>query len=291
MDEVASNNVFIKPDSDSAYAAALKFAKTHYENFPVVSLLVPANLRKHVAIIDWFARTADDLADEGDLTIEERLEKLNHFENRLSELLNGNFINQFELALHSTIKAHNLSSQLFYNLLKAFKQDVTKKRYSSFDELLKYCSNSANPIGRLILELSDIRGEKAFYYSDRICTALQLTNFWQDTLVDLEKGRIYYPLEDMEKFGAEEKIFELKENNLNLKALVRFNIERTNRLFDEGKNISRFLGGRLKYEIKWTILGGEAVLRKIEKINYNVFQFRPKLNKKDFIVLLFRSIF
>ncbi len=281
---------FTDLDLDTAYSKAIKFAKDHYENFPVVSFLVPAYLKKHVAIIYWFARTADDFADEGKLTIEERLTKLNTFESRLRELLKGNYQNSFEFALNSTISSKNLTLDLFYKLLKAFKQDVTKNRYSSFNELLNYCENSANPIGRLILELNDIRDEKAFYYSDKICTALQLTNFWQDSEIDYKKGRIYYPIEDMEKFKVTEKMFELKENNLKLKELVRYNVEKTHNLFAEGKNLIPFLKGRLKYEIKWTIEGGEAVLNKIKKNDFNVFLIRPKLTKIDFLKLLLKAI-
>ncbi len=285
------NNEFDKSELEKAYKDALVYAKTHYENFPVVSFLVPKHLRKHVAIIYWFARTADDIADEGHIAYKERLEKLDHFESRLNELLKGNFINRFELALFSTIKERQLTARLFFNLLKAFKQDLTKKRYSTFGQLLEYCDNSANPVGRLILELSGIRDGKAFYLSDKICTALQLTNFWQDTTIDFKKDRVYYPAEDMRKFGVEEKSFELKENNLNFKELVRYNVERTFKLFEEGKGLIGYLSGKLKYEIKWTILGGEEVLRKIEKNDYNVLRARPSLSKKDFSILFLKSFF
>ncbi len=276
---------------DSAYEDALEFVKNHYENFPVASFLIPKSLRKHVALIYWFARTADDIADEGEMKSEERLKKLEEFENRLTELLNGNYSNPFELALHSTIETKNLSPENFYNLLRAFKQDIIKKRYDDFSDLLNYCHNSANPVGRLILELNDIKNDEAFYYSDKICSALQLTNFWQDTLIDFQKGRIYYPADEMEKFGVTEKVFELKENNLNLQALVKHNIQRTNQLFEEGKNLIEFLHGRLKFEIKWTILGGEAILKKIESSDFNVLNLRPKLSKKDFFILLLKSFF
>ena len=276
---------------DSAYEDALEFVKNHYENFPLASFLIPKSLRKHVALIYWFARTADDIADEGEMKSEERLKKLEEFENRLTELLNGNYSNPFELALHSTIETKNLSPENFYNLLKAFKQDIIKKRYDDFSDLLNYCHNSANPVGRLILELNDIKNDEAFYYSDKICSALQLTNFWQDTLIDFQKGRIYYPADEMEKFGVTEKVFELKENNLNLQALVKHNIQRTNQLFEEGKNLIEFLHGRLKFEIKWTILGGEAILKKIESSDFNVLNLRPKLSKKDFFILLLKSFF
>ena len=278
-------------DRNSAYNEAIRFAKNHYENFPVISFLIPKDLRKHIAIIYWFARTADDIADEGTLTQAERLIQLNEFETRLTQTLKGNFSNQYDLALHSTVKEKNLSLKYFYNLLKAFRQDITVKRYEDFSSLQSYCVNSANPVGRLILELYNIRDENAFNYSDSICTALQLTNFWQDTALDFQKGRIYYPAKEMEKFGVTEKMFELNENNFNLKEMVKHNVERTLKLFDDGKNLLPFLNGRLNYEIKWTIMGGEKILDKIRLLNYNVLNFRPEITKKDVLSLLIKSFF
>jgi squalene synthase HpnC len=278
-------------DIESAYIEALEFTKNHYENFPVISFLIPAKIRKDIAIIYWFARTADDIADEGTCTPEERLKKLSEFEDRFTEVINGNFENPFELALFNTIDSNNLTAEHFYNLLKAFRQDITKNRFSNFPDLLAYCKNSANPVGRLILELNNVRDDEAFACSDKICTALQLTNFWQDAGSDFEKGRIYFPLDEIEKFSVTEKMFELKENNLNLRKLVKYNVDRTGQLFIAGKKLTSYLSGRLKYEIKWTVLGGEEILKKIEDSNYNVLQDRPVLNKKDFLMLLLRSFF
>ena len=276
-------------DIDSAYNEALEFTKNHYENFPVVSFLIPKKIRKDVAIIYWFARTADDIADEGNCAPGERIKKLNEFENRFTELVNGNYVNPLDLALYKTIQSRNLTAQHFYNLLKAFRQDITKNKYTDFTDLLAYCNNSANPVGRLILELNNIRDNDAFGYSDNVCTALQLTNFWQDTAIDYKKGRIYLPQDEMEKFGVVEKMFELNENNLNLREVLKLNVDRTRRLFEEGKKLTGYLSGRLKYEIKWTILGGEGILKKIEADDYNVLIKRPVLTKKDFLILLLKS--
>jgi squalene synthase HpnC len=280
-----------KMNLESAYNKALEFTKNHYENFPVVSFLIPQKLRKDVAIIYWFARTADDIADEGMQNPGERLNKLNEFENRFTELLNGNFVGPFEQALHNTIQSKNLTTEYFYNLLKAFRQDITKNRFSDFNDLLSYCNNSANPVGKLILELNNIRDKEAFACSDKICTALQLTNFWQDAAIDYKKGRIYFPQDELAEFNVVETVFELNENNLNLKALLKYNVDRTRSLFDEGNKLTMYLSGRLKFEIKWTILGGLEILRKIEKNNYNVLQKRPVLNKMDFLNLLLKSFF
>ena len=278
-------------DRNSAYNEAIKFAINHYENFPVISFLIRKDLRKHIAIIYWFARTADDIADEGALSEVERIMQLNEFETRLTETLKGNYSNQFDLALHSTVKEKNLSPEYLYNLLKAFRQDITIKRYEDTSSLQSYCVNSANPVGRLILELYNIRNEDAFNYSDSICTALQLTNFWQDTAIDYQKGRIYYTIKDMEKYGVTENMFEFRKNNFNLREMVKSNVDQTLKMFDKGYNLLPFLHGRLKYEIKWTILGGEMILEKIRLSDYDVLNVRPHITKKDFLSLLIKSFF
>ncbi|MBK6912320.1 MAG: squalene synthase HpnC [Ignavibacteriales bacterium] len=266
----------------------MSFAKNHYENFPVASFLIKKNLRKHVSIIYWFARTADDIADEGNAAVDERLNQLNLFEQRFLKSMHGNFVDEFDETLFTTITEKKLSKEHFLNLIKAFRQDVVKSRYKNFEELMHYCSLSANPVGRLILELYNIRDENAFQLSDKICTALQLTNFYQDTIIDYSKGRIYYPLDELTKFNVKEKVFELKDFNLNLQALIKLNVDRAFNLFNEGAALSEYLSGRLKYEIKWTIAGGKEILNKIKKNNYNIF-IRPELSKKDFFILLIKS--
>ncbi|RPI72372.1 MAG: squalene synthase HpnC [Ignavibacteriales bacterium] len=273
------------------YKDVISFAKNHYENFPVISFLIPRELQKHIAVIYWFARTADDIADEGNLSEEERLKQLNEFENNFTRTLNGNPQNDFEYALVETIRDKKLNPSHFYNLLKAFKQDVVKKRYQNFNDVLDYCRNSANPVGRLILELFNVRNEEALQLSDKICTALQLTNFYQDVQLDFQKGRIYLSMDEMHKFSVSEKSFELSENSLNFQQLLRHNISRTEKMFDEGKGLLKYLSGRLKLEIKWTILGGEAILNKIKKDNYNTINVRPELNKTEYFYLAVKSIF
>ncbi len=275
--------------SKDFYKQVISFAKNHYENFPVISFLIPKDLQKHVAVIYWFARTADDIADEGNLSEEERLKQLKEFEDNFTSALNNNPQNDFEIALINTINEKKLTTSLFYDLLEAFKQDVTKKRYKDFDEVLDYCKHSANPVGSLILELFDIRNDECFELSDKICTALQLTNFWQDLASDFQKGRIYLPEDEMQKFGVNRKSFELKENSLNLQQLLRHNISRTEEMFNDGKGLLKHLKGKLKFEIAWTILGGESILKKIKKIDYNTINIRPKLSKVDFLKLLLKS--
>lgn len=278
-------------DSLTGYTKALDFAKSHYENFPVVSFFVPKRLRKHVAIIYWFARSADDIADEGNENAETRLVKLNEFKLKFEQALNGKPDSTFFSALSETITILNLTPKHFTDLLYAFKQDVVKKRYRNYEELLNYCNHSANPVGRLILELFNVRNKDAYYYSDEICTALQLTNFFQDTKIDFKRGRIYYTQAEMEKYGVTEKVFELNENNLNLQKLVKFNVDRARLLFNDGKKLLELLKGRLKLEIGWTVKGGEAILDKITKSNFDVLNKRPVLSKTDFVKLFFATIF
>jgi len=272
---------------DVAYSDAIAFTKNHYENFPVLSFLVPKHLRKHVAIVYQFARKADDIADEGELKNEERLTQLIEFELQLQQAEKGISKNQFWNALHNSISSKSLEIQNFSKLLQAFKQDITKKRYLNFNELLNYCKNSADPVGRIILELNGIKNEQANLYSDKICTALQITNFLQDVGVDFEIGRIYLPLDEMKECGVEENIFHFKENSSNFKKLMKSQVERVQTLFDEGERLLPFLPFRLKQQIKWTINGGRGILKKIIDLEYDVLNSRPKFSKMDLIKLLF----
>ena len=265
--------------------------KNHYENFPVASFLIPKNLRKDISIIYWFARTADDLADEGNVDQKTRMDDLDRFELEFFNSLKGESENFYFNQLSKTIGNNKLSTKHFTDLLSAFKQDVIKKEYNNYDEVLNYCKRSANPVGRILLELFNINQDEAIIGSDNICTALQLTNFYQDTIIDIEKGRIYYPKDEMKMFNVTKKMFELKENNHNIKALVKHNVERAQSLFDEGKNLLNFLNGRFRIEIKWTIAGGEKILKKIRENDYDVFTRRPKLDKIDFLSLLVKSVF
>ena len=281
----------MKNDPQNAEINISLLAKNHYENFPVGSFLIPKNYRKDIAIVYWFARTADDLADEGNAAPEKRLEELNKFENEFQKSLKGKSDNLYFIQLAKTITEKKLSITHFADLLSAFKQDVVKKSYNNFDEVLNYCQRSANPVGRILLELFKVDNDAAGNCSDKVCTALQLTNFYQDTVLDIGKGRNYYPQDEMETFGVIKKMFELKENNPNIKALLKHNVDRAQVLFDEGKNLLKYLNGRFKVEIKWTIAGGEKILDKIRKNDYDVFSIRPKLNKIDFIGLLIKNIF
>lgn len=273
------------------YIKAQQFAKSHYENFPVVSILIKKELRKHIAIVYWFARTADDLADEGNVPADIKLENLNAFEEKLNDILKGKLSDEFDWALYNTISEKKLSIINFYNLLKAFKQDTTRNRYKNFDEILDYCSNSANPVGRIILEIYGIKNEETFRYSDSICTALQLTNFYQDVSIDVDMNRLYIPIDELEAFNIKDNIESIKENEDKFKEIIKSNVERAKYYFYSGKPLLNYLTGMLKYEIKWTIYGGMEVLKKIEKNDYNVLYERATLSKKNFVFLLIKSFF
>ncbi len=276
---------------EKAYLEAKYFTQSHYENFPVISLTLSGNIRKHIAVVYQFARQADDLADEGEVDSECRIKNLELYEKDFSACINGEYKNSFWMALNNTIIHFQLDRNNFYNLISAFKQDVVKVRYSSFEELLDYCRRSANPVGRIILELFNVRNMEAVEASDAICTALQLTNFYQDVSVDILKGRIYIPLEDLKNFNVEEKLFALKQNNANFKQLMKFQIERTEKLFDMGNLLLYYLPKGLKTQIRLTMLGGRAILKKIEQIDYNVLNARPKLQAIDKLKLFLRIIF
>ncbi|MDP3582686.1 MAG: squalene synthase HpnC [Ignavibacteria bacterium] len=274
-----------------AYNSSEEFAKSHYENFPVLSLTLPREVKKHIAVVYQFARQADDLADEGIVNPEKRIQNLELFEKRFSDCLSGQFITDFWMALKNTINECDLTTQYFYDLLSAFKQDVSTKRYKDYNQLLDYCSRSANPVGRIVLEICGVRNEETFHHSDSICTALQLTNFYQDISVDWLKGRIYLPQDEMEKFGITENLFDEKQNNANFKSLLKFQIERTRNLFANGRNLLPFLPSSLLVQIKMTILGGEKILDKIEAIDYGVIETRPKLSKVDYLKIFAKGLF
>ncbi len=219
-----------------------QIARSHYENFPVASRFVPKEIRKYVWAVYAFARTADDFADEPGYTIAERMDNLFQWEQYLDECYNGNPTHRVFAALAETVERFQIPIELFQKLLRAFRSDVTVKRYGTFDELLEYCSCSANPIGRLVLLLFNYRSEAMMELSDSICTALQLTNFWQDVSVDLKKDRIYIPLEDLQEFAySEQDLLERKFDD-RFRELMAFEVQRTAQLFVEGKPLISQVG-------------------------------------------------
>jgi phytoene synthase len=270
-------------------------ARAHYENFPVGSLLIPKPLRKHVYSIYAFARTADDFADEGyetsGLTEAERLAALDDWQRRLEDCYARKADHPVFIALAATVKELNLPVKLLGDLLSAFRQDVVKRRYANFDEVLDYCTRSANPVGRLILLLFGYRDEHLHQLSDHICTALQLANFWQDVAVDIGKDRVYLPEDEMARFGV--SVDDLRQGRFSDRyaALLKHQVDRTWGLFKQGRPLPETVRGRLKYELRLTWFGGTRILERIEALGYDTLHRRPTISTFDKLRLLGRTVF
>jgi phytoene synthase len=258
----------------------------HYENFPVASLLLPAALRAPVEVIYRFARTADDFADEGSDPPEIRLQKLQRYREQLDAPAEPLFHQ-----VQKVIREHELPPQLFRDLLDAFSQDVTKKRYANFGEVLDYCRRSANPVGRLLLHLFKRTTESNLRQSDAICSALQLVNFWQDVEIDYAKdSRVYLPQDEMARFGVSERHLADKRCDDAWRSLLSFQVDRTRELMMSGAPLGRALPGRIGLEIRATVQGGLRILDKIQAAGYDVFRRRPVLRAFDWPLLLLRAV-
>ncbi len=288
----------MRPDNEiySAFKKCELIAKTHYENFPVGSLLIPRARRKYVYAIYAFARYADDIADS-DKAGNVKFDKLNDFEKELLKSIDNDIENlepetaYIFIALNAAMKDLGIPSREFSDLLIAFKQDCIVSRYESFDDLIKYSAYSANPIGHLLLYLFGYNPEKddeLFSYSDRICTGLQLINFWQDVKPDREIDRIYIPKNVMDKyFYTYDDLESGKEDDRFVKIMKEL-VAETRKHFASGKPLIARLKGRFKLEIKATYAGGSIILDKIEKINYKVLSQRVKLSKRDKLKILIK---
>ena len=275
----------------NAYAECLQMAQSHYENFPVASRLLPKQLRQPIAVIYAFARRADDFADEGNLTNEQRIDALDDFSNKLDLVEQNKFVNDTTfIALADVIKQHQLPISLFHDLLTAFKMDVTKARYANFGEVMEYCRYSANPVGRLLLHLNKETSPQSLGQSDAICSALQLTNFWQDISQDLEESdRIYIPQDEMEKYGVTEDDIRLKNTNDASRKLIAFQIARTAKLMQSGAPLGKVLKGRMGLELRMTIMGGSRILYKLNQQYDDIFS-RPRLSKWDIVWIIWKAI-
>ncbi|HMG32977.1 MAG TPA: squalene synthase HpnC [Blastocatellia bacterium] len=271
-----------------SYLFCQKIATSHYENFPVGSLLVPARLRKHFYSIYAFARIADDFADEHYQDNHAESDRLDLLDWWMEMLLDepGRTSHPVFIALAETREQFDLPLQLFVDLLSAFKQDVTVRRYDSFDQLVDYCRRSANPIGRLILQLFGYKEDQLYCWSDSICTALQLANHWQDVAIDLDKDRVYLPLQDLGTFGVD--IDDLKSGRVDerLRGLMKFQVDRTEKLFRDGKPLCTEVRGRLGLELRVVWLGGMTILNRLRAVEYDVFTSRPAIGAKDKLTIL-----
>jgi squalene synthase HpnC len=262
----------------------------HYENFPVASLLLHGHLRRPIAAIYRFARSADDIADEGDQSPAERLAALGRFSEQLRRIEQGEQPAQpLFAALADVIRAHRLPARYFHDLLDAFAQDCVQTRYASYVDLQAYAKRSADPVGRLLLHLFEAADPAHLANSDKICSALQFINFWQDVAVDYRKNRIYIPLEDMRRFQVSEADLGAGEATAGFRALMGFQVARTRTLLHEGAALGRALQGRIGLEIRMIVAGGDTILQQLIDRDYDVFRHRPRLRPHDWIGMLLRA--
>ena len=293
-----TEDVPAKPMSvDASFEWCERLARSHYENFPVASLLIPRPKRRYVAAIYAFARIADDFADEGygqdsipALSVSDRLSALEKWESQLLDSSKGRASHPVFIALGRTVGDLSLPLELLRDLLSAFKQDVLKLRYQDFTSLLDYCRRSANPVGRLILRVFGYNDEARDQLSDHICTSLQLTNFWQDIAIDAQKNRIYLPQEDLTRFGVTESDIKEQQFSESFRSLLSFEIERTRKLFHAGAKLPELVNGRLKYELRLTWNGGMRMLERIEEAGFDTLRFQPRLRSTDKLRIAIRSL-
>lgn len=260
----------------------------HYENFPVASWLMPARLRPAVRAIYRFARTADDIADEGDAPPAQRLADLADLQAVLDRIDSGGDGNWPDLAL--AVRTHALPLQPLRDLLSAFSQDVTVNRYADYDALLDYCRRSADSVGRLLLALYRVDEPQAVEWSDRICSGLQLANFWQDVAIDWVKGRVYLPQGELARFGIAESAIAEGGRDGNWPALMRAQTDRSRRMLESGAPLARRLGGRIGWELRLVIQGGLRILECIDRAEGDVFHRRPQLRVPDWLLMTARSL-
>lgn len=271
---------------EEAYQQCMAIARQHYENFPTASHLIQADLRPAVAAIYAFARHADDLADEGDASAKTRLKQLDAWETLLERAEKNQPIDQpIFVALGDAIRSRQLPVEELYNLLIAFRMDVTLYAYASISELLFYCRHSANPVGRLMLALHGVHGADAKHCSDRICTALQLINFWQDLSIDLNRGRCYIPEEWLSPYRIEAR--QLLAGDIDatqFRPVFVHAIEITRDILTEGAPLLPLLPLRLRLQIAATMRGGFTLLDRLETLDDPLHQ-RITLKRMDWFKL------
>jgi len=265
-------------------------AVDHYENFPVASILLPRHLRHAVEVIYNFARQADDFADEGNATDTQRLSSIYEFRAELNLIAEdktprtGLFRDLAEV-----IHQHQLPQQLFHDLLDAFSQDVIKKTYDNFSELQNYCGRSANPIGALLLHLYGAATPQNLAYSNAICSALQLINFWQDVEKDFAIGRIYLPQDDMTRFHVSISHIAKQRVDAAWQQLMQFQVQRARDMMSSGAPLGNILTGRIGLEMRMIIAGGNRILDKLEAAQYDMYRKRPVLRPLDWLSMIYTA--
>jgi len=281
----------------SAYAACEAMARAHYENFPVASRLLPAAMRPHVAAVYAYARVADDIADEGSAPAADRLERLSAWQGRLHAAVAADGsapppatdADRVVFATAHSIRALDLPTTLFDDLLSAFGQDTTTTRYDSWRDLLDYCRRSANPVGRLVLRVAGYRRDDLDRSSDAFCTALQLTNFWQDLGRDWKIGRIYVPRDVYTACGAREDDLGGTVLTEAWSRAIADCVRATAALFQQGRAVCDGVAGRLRYELRFTWLGGRRILERVDACRRRLTLDRPTLGAADAPLLLWRA--
>ena len=279
------------PGLERAYAHCERITRAHYENFPVASRFMPRSRRHHLWAVYAFARTADDFADEPEHE-GHRLERLREWGERLDRCVGPevDVDDRIFLALGDTIRRCELSTEPFHRLLEAFRLDVERSRHEDWDALLYYCARSADPVGRIVLGVFGYHDPELLALSDAICSGLQLANFWQDVAIDLQKDRIYLPAEARRRHGVEEEALREGTADPAFRALMAEMIDRTRLLFQRGRPLPSSVGRDLSFHLKLVWLGGSAILDRIEATGYDVFRQRPKLRRRDWLMLGARAL-
>jgi hydroxysqualene synthase len=266
----------------------------HYENFPVASVLCPPAIRPAVAAIYGYARTADDIADEGDASAAERMAALDAFRDELHGVAAGRAPAARWAAVFTplarALASHRLPVALLEDLLSAFSQDVVKTRYADRDELLDYCRRSANPIGRLLMHLYGVNDSEALRQSDDICTALQLINFWQDLSIDLPRGRLYLPLDQCHKHAVQEQTLLARQDTPATRALIRAQCDWARDLMRRGAPLVHRVPGRAGWELRGVVQGGLRILGKIERLGFATLAQRPRLRATDALPIVLHAL-
>lgn len=276
-------------DQRAAETYCRKLATGHYENFPVVSWLLPKELRQHFYNVYAYCRWADDLGDEvGDTA--RSVELLKWWRGELDACYAGRLRHPVFIALKPTIDEFSIPQKPFVDLISAFEQDQTVVEYDTFERLRDYCTRSADPVGRLVLHLCRQYNDENVAWSDSICTGLQLANFWQDVARDFAIGRIYLPRDDYESFGYTRQDFDAHRINPAFLKLMKFEVDRAKKYLTEGLPLVARMPGRLQVDIDLFANGGLRILQRIEAIGYRVWETRPKVTKGDAVGLLLGAL-
>jgi squalene synthase HpnC len=262
----------------------------HYENFPVASVLLPARLRGPVKAIYAFARSADDFADEGDAPAGARLAALEQYRAALRDIRAGRDPGTpLFRSLAAAIADFGLPYDPFFALLDAFSQDVVKRRYAHFGEVLHYCERSANPVGALLLHLFEATTRENLRRSDEICSGLQLVNFWQDVEIDYRKGRIYLPADEMARFGVDERDIAARTSGPEWQNLIAYQTDRARAMLESGAPLAKALPGRIGLELRMIVQGGLRILEMLDAAHGDMFRHRPVLRPADWALMLWRA--